>query len=235
MLTHANLTASCAIYDAWFNPQTSIKPGDARVVCALPLFHIFALSTVMLRHLSNGNEVLLRQNSTSRPRSTISKSSAPRTSMACRPCGWRCAMPASRKRDLSSLVSCSTGGAALPVEVEHRFETLTGKRLRSGIGMTETLRRGPTQPIVLPGKPGSCGVPLPGVYIEIVALDDPRSRPAIGRDRRDPHQGTECRARLLEPAGGVRRDLHRWHACSPATSATWTRMDTSSSSTARRT
>ena len=43
MLTHANLSASCAIYDAWFNPQSSIKPGEARAICALPLFHIFAL------------------------------------------------------------------------------------------------------------------------------------------------------------------------------------------------
>ena len=32
MLTHANLTASCAIYDAWFNPQATLKPGQARTV-----------------------------------------------------------------------------------------------------------------------------------------------------------------------------------------------------------
>jgi long-chain acyl-CoA synthetase len=83
-------------------------------------------------------------------------------------------------RDLSSLVSCGSGGAALPLEVEQRFEALTGKRLRSGIGMTETSPAAATQPIVLPGKPGSCGVPLPGVYIDVVALDDPRRRLPLG-------------------------------------------------------
>ena len=62
----------------------------------------------------------------------------------------------------------------MPVEVEQRFEALTGKRLRSGIGMTETSPAAATQPLATRGKPGSCGFPLPGVYIDVVALDDPR-------------------------------------------------------------
>jgi long-chain acyl-CoA synthetase len=174
MLTHANLTASCAIYDAWFNPQSSLKPGEARVICALPLFHVFAMSTVMLRHLSNGNEVLLRAKfDIEQTFRDIEVARA--THLNGVPTMWIALCNAGiEKRDLSSLVSCGSGGAALPLEVEQRFESLTGKRLRSGIGMTETSPAAATQPIVLPGRPGSCGVPLPGVYIDVVALDDPR-------------------------------------------------------------
>ena len=33
-------------------------PGGDRVICVLPLFHIFALTAVMLRTLSEGGELL---------------------------------------------------------------------------------------------------------------------------------------------------------------------------------
>ncbi len=180
MLTHANLTASCAIYDAWFNPQSSVRPGEARVICALPLFHIFALSTVMLRNLSNGNEIFLRPKFD--VETTLHDIEVKRaTHMNGVPTMWIALCNAGvEKRDLSSLVSCSSGGAALPVEVEQRFEALTGKRLRSGIGMTETSPAASTQPVVFRGKPGSCGLPLPGIYIDIVALDDPHRVLALG-------------------------------------------------------
>ncbi len=175
MLTHANLSASCAIYDAWFNPQSAIKPGEARAICALPLFHIFALSTVMLRHLSNGNEVLLRQKFD--VETTLEDIAVRRaTHLNAVPTMWMalCNCPGIEKRDLSSLAACSSGGAALPVEIAERWQQLTGKVLRSGIGMTETSPAAATQPITRPGKIGSSGVPLPGVVIEIVALDEPR-------------------------------------------------------------
>lgn len=181
MLTHANLSASCAIYDAWFNPQSSVRSGEARAVCALPLFHIFALSTVMLRHLSNGNEVLLRQKFD--VETTLDDIEIHRaTHLNGVPTMWMalCSHPDIHKRDLSSLVSCSSGGAALPVEIADRWQQLTGKILRSGIGMTETSPAAATQPIARPGKRGSSGVPLPGVVVEIVALDDPRRVLPIG-------------------------------------------------------
>ena len=180
MLTHANLTASCAIYDAWFHPQSTLKPGEARTVCSLPLFHIYALSTVMLRNLSNGNEVLLRAKFD--VEATFHDIEVKRaTHMNGVPTMWIALCNAGiEKRDLSSLVNCSCGGAALPVEVEQRFEALTGKRLRSGIGMTETSPAAATQPLATRGKPGSCGLSLPGVYIDVVALNDPRRVLALG-------------------------------------------------------
>lgn len=174
MLTHANITASCAIYDSWFNPQSRLKPGEARAIMALPLFHIFGLSTVTLRHLSNGNEILLREKFDAgavlddiENRRATHLNGVPTMYLAL------CQHPDITTRDLSSLVSCSCGGAALPVEIAERFQALTGKILRNGIGMTETSPAACTQPIVIPGKTGSCGVPLPSVIVKIVALDDP--------------------------------------------------------------
>ena len=210
MLTHANLSASCAIYDAWFNPQSSIKPGEARAICALPLFHIFALSTVMLRHLSNGNEVLLRQKFDIE--TTLADIEIRRaTHLNGVPTMWMalCNHPGIEKRDLSSLVACSSGGAALPSEIAERWQQLTGKVLRSGIGMTETSPAAATQPITRPGKIGSSGVPLPGVDDRDRRARRSAPRAAARRDRRNPHQGAECRIRLLEPAAGHGREFHR--------------------------
>jgi long-chain acyl-CoA synthetase len=84
------------------------------------------------------------------------------------------AIPGIEKRDFSSLRYCGSGGAALPIEVGERIRRLTGHRLRGGWGMTETSPAGTNLPPRGPDKPGSCGVPLPGVLLEIVALDDPR-------------------------------------------------------------
>ncbi len=136
----------------------------------------------MLRHLSNGNEVLLRQKfdiETTLEDIEIRRA----THLNGVPTMWMalCNHPDIQKRDLSSLVACSSGGAALPVEIAERWEQLTGKVLRSGIGMTETSPAAATQPITRPGKIGSSGVPLPGVVIEIVALDDPRHVLALGQ------------------------------------------------------
>ena len=60
MLTHANLSAATAIYEAWFKGAgRSWQPGD-RVIGVLPLFHIYMLTTVLLRCLSAGVEIMLR-------------------------------------------------------------------------------------------------------------------------------------------------------------------------------
>jgi long-chain acyl-CoA synthetase len=81
--------------------------------------------------------------------------------------------PGVEKRDFSSLRHAASGGAPLPVDIERRILELTGQRLGGGWGMTETSPAGTAVPRAATHKPGSIGVPLPGVDMEIVALDDP--------------------------------------------------------------
>ena len=122
MLTHANLTASMCDLRRLVQSASLAQTGRSAVVCALPLFHIFAMSTIMLRNLSNGNEVLLRAKfdvETTFHDIEIKRA----THMNGVPTMWIALCNAGvEKRDLSSLVSCGSGGAALPVEVEQRFE-----------------------------------------------------------------------------------------------------------------
>ena len=174
MLTHANLTASVSIYQAWHDGQGHSRHGEDRVICVLPLFHIYALSSVMLRCLQAGNELLLRPRfdvETTLRDIEVKKA----TTFPGVPTMWIAlsAVPDIDKRDLSSLRFCYSGGAPLPVEVAQRFERLTGYSIRGGWGMTETAPAGTNLPQMGPVRAGTIGVPLPGIEIDVVAVDDP--------------------------------------------------------------
>jgi long-chain acyl-CoA synthetase len=174
MLSHGNLSAAVSIYDIWGIGQSVFHPGEERILCVLPLFHIFALTAVLLRHLKNGSEILLHQRfdvdavlrDIHHRRPTLF-SGVPTMYMAI------VNHPKVEQYDLSSLRFCTSGGAPLPVEIGLQFERLTGRRLIEGWGMTETAPAGTNTPVTGPSKPGTIGLPLPGIVMEVVALDDP--------------------------------------------------------------
>ena len=175
MLSHANLSAACSIYKAWFDPQRIGGPGADKIICVLPLFHIFALTNVLLRGLQEGNELLLRARFD--VATTLADIEVKRASVFPGvPTMWIALAntPDIDQRDLTSLRSVASGGAALPVEVAERFQKLTGQRLGGGWGMTETAPAGTAMPRDWTGKAGSVGLPLPGIMMDVVALDDPR-------------------------------------------------------------
>ena len=65
-----------------------------------------------------------------------------------------------------------SGGAPLPVEVAKIFERRVGMKLKSGWGMTETCSPGTGHPKDGPEKPGSIGLMLPGIEMDVVSLED---------------------------------------------------------------
>ena len=173
MLTHANLTAALAIYDAWFDGQNLAAAGSERVIGVLPLFHIYALTAVLLRHIKRGNEILLH------PRfdiDTVLDDIAIRraTTFPGVPTMWIALAnhPRVSSTDFSSLRVCSSGGGPLPIDVGRRVEALIGRRLTGGWGMTETSPAGTNIAAIGPTKSGTVGLPLPGLEISVVALDD---------------------------------------------------------------
>ena len=175
MLSHANLSAACSIYKAWFDPQRIGGPGADKIICVLPLFHIFALTNVLLRGLQEGSELLLRARFD--VATTLADIEVKRASVFPGvPTMWIALAntPDIDQRDLTSLRLVASGGAALPVEVAERFQKLTGQRLGGGWGMTETAPAGTAMPRDWTGKAGSVGLPLPGIMMDVVALDDPR-------------------------------------------------------------
>jgi long-chain acyl-CoA synthetase len=175
MLSHGNLTAAVSIYDVWGRPAREERGNPIeRVICVLPLFHIFALTVVMLSCLRRGNLISLHQRfEVEAVMRDIEVKRA--TYFPGVPTMWIAiaALPDLDKRDFSSLRGAGSGGAPLPVEVAKIFERRVGMKLRSGWGMTETSPAGTAHPEDGPDKPGSVGVALPGIEMDVVSLDDP--------------------------------------------------------------
>ncbi len=176
MLTHGNLTSAVSIYDVWGKPSRAAR-GEVieRVICVLPLFHIYALTVVLLSSLSRGHLISLHQRfDVEAVMRDIEIKRA--TYFPGVPTMWIAiaALPDLDKRDFSSLATIGSGGAPLPVEIANFFERKVGKKLRSGWGMTETCSPGTGHPPTGPDKPGSIGLMLPGIELDVVALDDSR-------------------------------------------------------------
>jgi long-chain acyl-CoA synthetase len=76
------------------------------------------------------------------------------------------------KYDVSSIRACISGAAALPPEVQHAFERLTGGKLVEGYGLSEATPVTHCNPIYGKRKEGSwIGVPFPDTDAAIMDLD----------------------------------------------------------------
>jgi long-chain acyl-CoA synthetase len=181
MHTHATLCAAVASAEQFTNAQVrSDGQTPERVIVVLPLFHVYAL-LLLLWHVGRGSvmsihprfdvDAVLRDIEVKRA-----------TNFPGVPTMWIAlnAVPGIEQRDFSSLRQVGSGGAPLPPEVAQRFESLVGRRLGGGWGMTETATAGTANLLVGPNRAGSVGVPLPGFEAQIVALDDPRRVLPIG-------------------------------------------------------
>jgi long-chain acyl-CoA synthetase len=181
MLSHGNLTSAVSVYEVWGRPSRAERDAIERVICVLPLFHIYALTVVLLSSIQRGHLISLHQRfDVEAVMRDIEVKRA--TAFPGVPTMWIAiaALPDLDKRDLSSLASCGSGGAPLPVEVAKIFERRVGMKLKSGWGMTETCSPGTAHPKEGPDKPGSIGLMLPGIEIDVVSLDDPKQVMPVG-------------------------------------------------------
>jgi len=181
MLSHGNLTSAVSVYDVWGKPARLERNAIERVICVLPLFHIYALTVVLLSSIRRGHLISLHQRfDVEAVMRDIEVKRA--TAFPGVPTMWIAiaALPDLDKRDLSSLVSVGSGGAPLPVEVARILEHRVGMKLKSGWGMTETCSPGTAHPKEGPDKPGSIGLMLPGIEMDVVSLEDPTRLMPVG-------------------------------------------------------
>jgi len=172
-LTHSNLATTSQMYSEMGKGEPSSQPGKPALGYS-PLFHIMGLSSGMIKRISEGGTLCLRLRFDAasaideiEEKGIVSLGGVPTTWIAI------LALPDIDKRDLSSLEYVGSGGAPLPVEVYNRVKQLTGLKIRGGWGMTETSPAGTTVPKGMPDeKLGTIGVPVPGVDMKIVDVDD---------------------------------------------------------------
>jgi long-chain acyl-CoA synthetase len=174
MLSHAALYTNTRQVSMW---ATGTRPGQEKVVGALPLFHVFGMTAVMNVGIACGFEIILM------PRFRLDQLlkliAQERVTVMLGVPTMYSAINGSKlldQYDLSSLRFCISGGAPLPLDVQETFERLTGCMLVEGYGLTEAGPVCTLNPFGGARRPGSIGLPLPGTLVEITSLDDPDRR-----------------------------------------------------------
>jgi long-chain acyl-CoA synthetase len=182
MLTHANLTAACSLYtEVLTRGEHGMRVGEEKVLCILPLFHIYSLTVVMLLGFKLGTELVLhpRFDPAAALKDIVEKKitvymGVPTMHVAL------LSVPGVETMDFSSLRLCGSGGAPLPVAVQERFERVVGCQINEGWGMTETAPLGTFNPRQEVRKPGSCGLPYPGTEMKFIDVANPEREVELG-------------------------------------------------------
>jgi long-chain acyl-CoA synthetase len=170
MLTHKNLIANTKMCQAWLY---KCREGEEIVLGALPFFHVYGMTTVMILSVLQASkmvlipkpdpEVLLKTIQSQRP-----------TMFPGAPTMYIGMLnhPELSKYDLSSIDSCISGSAPLPVEVQEQFEKLTGGKLVEGYGLTESSPVTHAN-LLWDGErvKGSIGLPWPDTLAEIRSVE----------------------------------------------------------------
>ena len=159
MLTHKNLVANTMMCDAW---MYKCKKGEESILGILPFFHVYGMTTVLiLSVMQQGKMVLLPKFEAEQALKTIDKQKP--TLFPGAPTMYIGLLnhPDLAKYDLSSIKACLSGSAPLPLEVQEKFEQLTGGRLVEGYGLTETSPVTHANPIWGYRINGSIGLPWP--------------------------------------------------------------------------
>jgi long-chain acyl-CoA synthetase len=171
MLSHANLVANA---DAMVAHVGGERPEPDRVLGVLPLFHVFALTTVLNFALRTGAEMILLPRFDLQGTLDAIKRRQPSYFPAVPTIFAAIAARAEKEPlDLSAIQACISGGAPLPAEIRVEFEERTGARLVEGYGLSEASPIITCNPIFGENRAGSAGQPFPGTTIEIRDPDEP--------------------------------------------------------------
>jgi long-chain acyl-CoA synthetase len=167
-LTHANLASNAA---TTARTLTEVGPEDVVMGC-LPLFHVFGLTCGLNAGVAAGACLtLLPRFDGKAALETIADHRV--TVFLGVPTMYSAMLqaPEATAVDVSSLRTCVSGGAALPVEVLRSFESTFGCAILEGYGLSET---SPVACFNHPHqvrKPGSIGTPVAGVELKLVGVE----------------------------------------------------------------
>ncbi|MBW3111786.1 AMP-binding protein [Bacillus sp. MCCB 382] len=170
MLTHKNLVANASMCDAWLY---KCKKGEEKMLGILPFFHVYGMTAVLILSVMQGYQmILLPKFDAETTLKTIQKQKP--TLFPGAPTIYIGLLnhPELKKYDLSSIDSCLSGSAPLPVEVQQQFEEVTGGKLVEGYGLTESSPV--THSNFLWDKArikGSIGVPWPGTDSAVFSME----------------------------------------------------------------
>jgi len=170
-LLHRNILANVLQNDAWLQPALRKLPQSEPllIVCALPLYHIFALTACFLLGVRAGGVNLLIPNPRDMPgfvkelmKYQVNSFPAVNTLY-----NGLLNTPGFDQVDFSKLKISNGGGMAVQKAVAERWLKVTGCSVAEGYGLSETAPTLTCNPADIDQFSGTIGVPVPSTYISI--------------------------------------------------------------------
>jgi long-chain acyl-CoA synthetase len=169
-ITHKNLVANTLQTREWI---TKAREGQDVIMTALPLYHSYAMTTCMnlgvylaatLILIPNPRELEHVLKTIDRHQPTLFPG-VPTMYVAINN------HPDISKYNLKSIKACISGAAGLPIEVQKKFQDLTGARLVEGYGLSEATPVVSANPIFGENRIGTIGIPWPDTECKIVDIE----------------------------------------------------------------
>ena len=182
-LIHRNIIANMLQNDAWLQPAIRKPPHTDQlfIVCALPLYHIFALTACFLLAVRAGGVNLLIPN----PRDMAGfikelkkyqVNSFPAVNTLY---NGLLNSPGFDEVDFSKLKISNGGGMAVQKAVAEKWQKVTGCLVAEGYGLSETSPTLTCNPADIDQFTGTIGLPVPSTYISI--RDDDGNEVPLGQ------------------------------------------------------
>lgn len=169
-ITHKNIVANTLQCREWV---PILQEGKEVTLTALPLYHSYAMTTCMNVAIYLGGSMVLVPN----PRELASVLKAIHlhrpTLFPGVPTMYNAInnFPGLEKYNLKSIKVCISGAAGLPVEVQKKFQDLTGARLVEGYGLSESSPVLTANPVFEGNRIGTIGIPWPDTEVKIMDVD----------------------------------------------------------------
>ncbi len=169
MLTHRNVLANAWQSRKWIAGEAD---GTETVLAAIPIFHCYGMTVSMNLGVLSGASMVLVPRFMIRQILQLIHDTKPTLFPGVQT--MYVALnnhPDSTRYNLRSIKACISGAGALHVEVQRKFEELTGGHLVEGYGLSEASPVTHCNPVHGVRKIGCIGVPLPGTDSRIMDLE----------------------------------------------------------------
>jgi long-chain acyl-CoA synthetase len=170
-LLHRNIVANVLQNDAWLQPAVAAPPqvDQLFIVCALPLYHIFALTACFLLAMRSGGVNLLIPNPRDIPGFIKELMKYQVNSFPAVNTLYNALLhhPDFKKIDFSKLKLSTGGGMAVQRPVAEQWKKATGCSIAEGYGLSETSPTLTCNTAMTAEFTGSIGLPVPSTYVSI--------------------------------------------------------------------
>ncbi len=170
MLTHYNLSSNVQMCETWLSGSAKKDKQDS-VVGILPFFHVYGMTAVMNFAIKKAAKIILIPKFDAGDLLKVIDKQKPNLFPGA-PTIYIGLLnhPDIEKYDLSSIEACISGSAPLPIEIQERFERITGGKLVEGYGLTESSPVTHANFVYAERINGSIGVPWPDTDAKIVQM-----------------------------------------------------------------